>query len=56
MPGYAVVDAAVLYYSRYVDLSASLQNIGNRRNYFVGSVTTLSFTRETRSPCWSAPA
>ncbi|MBY0508345.1 MAG: TonB-dependent receptor [Bryobacteraceae bacterium] len=38
MPGYAVVDAAVMYDARWADFSVSMQNIGNRQTYFVSSV------------------
>ncbi|MDX2179780.1 MAG: TonB-dependent receptor [Bryobacteraceae bacterium] len=38
MPGYTLVDGAILYYSKFVDLSATMQNIGNRKWYFNGSV------------------
>lgn len=38
MPGYAVADASILYYTRYVDFVATFQNLANRQRYFTGAV------------------
>lgn len=38
MPGHALLDAAVMYYSKWLDASVTAQNVANRKWYFVGSV------------------
>jgi iron complex outermembrane recepter protein len=38
MPGYALLDGTLSYTRKYVDVTASMQNLANRTGYFVSSV------------------